>query len=172
MAVPMNSLATLCVDNIVVSVPKGSKATKASLKLCVGGGVYDVGVEVSDVVTPFGIDRVYAKSYMKLSIRNPAEVSKFCDIERRVAELVAPSVLSSSVSLSHGKCTVSTMLDRNVVIVDSDGRQVSAFAIDKNTQFASCRMKLGDVYEMYGGNNTVTYKWIVTLVQIGLKGNT
>ena len=160
-----NNLASLCVDNIVTSVPKGIKGAKACLKLCVGGEVYDVGVEVCDVVTPFGIDRVYGKSYMKLSIRNPEEVSKFCDIEKRIGELVSPSVLSSGVSQFHATCTVSTMLDRNVVIVDSDGRPMSAFAIDKNTPFVSCRMKLGDVY---GGNGTVaaTYKWIVTHIVI------
>ena len=162
---PDNSLVTLHASNLVLSVhsrsahPSSSNHGRGALKLCVGGNVYDVGVELSDVVAPFGIDRAFGKHYMKLTVRDPVLMTKLSEVDERVRTLVQPSVLHSCVTSFQSRAiTISTLLCRNVTVVDAQNQPVSLFAIQKGSSIALVRMVLGDVYDVTGG---CTYKWIV-----------
>lgn len=122
-------------------------------RLCVFDKTYPICLEIPGK-TPFGIDLVYGKQYLKLTVPDRKLAGLLRDIDIRLMQLVPG--LKSSV---YGYNNIQTVLDRDVEIVDSDNNAVSSYAICKDTEMVVLA-ELGNIYgKTEKGENY--YKWLV-----------
>jgi hypothetical protein len=150
-----NNLETLNIDNIILSIIK----TKISPKLILCNHVYPIGFEIPEVLVPFGIDRNYGKSYLKIQLFNDSKYLFYLkNIENKLNELVKEKYEGRNLKTSfYGENTMATILDKNIQIIDMNNNQISNYAIIKGTKI-QVLMELGDIYD-YNGN--YVYKWII-----------
>jgi hypothetical protein len=150
-----NNLDTLNIDNIILSIIK----TKITPKLILSSNVYPIGFDIPEVLVPFGIDRSYGKSYLKIQMFNDSKYLYFLKkIEYKLNELVKEKFNGRTLKTSfYGENTMATILDKNIEIVDNNNNQISNYAIIKGTKI-QVLMELGDIYDY---NNDYHYKWII-----------
>jgi len=130
-------------NNIIISQSKGKKYIRQ----------IDDNKELSKIAIysklrmPFGIDMVYGKRYAKVKLFENEQQVKDRDI--RLSELV------ENISSCFYKDLVQTVIDKNFKLYDSDGKELSSFAIDKGTTL-NAWLYLNDIYEK---NNS--YRWYI-----------
>jgi len=147
-----NSIQQINPQNILISVIKNKKQPR----LCIFNKVYPISLEIAGK-SIFGIDMVYGKRYMKFAIEN-IEISQLIkSIDIRLMTLV--DGLQSSF---YGSNIIFTMLDKDIIIQNMDGKIMSSFSIDKNTEM-EITLELGDIYT---NNKQSSYKWIVKKIVI------
>jgi len=143
-----NHIDNFPIDNLVISEIKNKKTPKIIL----ANVAYPIGFETPVAITPFGIDTAYGKFYMKLCI-DPTTDGDFLRlmhaIDHKLMGLV-PGLKSNFTNAT----TLHCLLDRNVVIVDADGKNSSMFSIQKGDRLKAT-VELSDIYF----NNA--YKWMV-----------
>jgi hypothetical protein len=143
-----NHINNFPIENLVVSEIKNKKTPK----LILANVPYPIGFETPVATTPFGIDSAYGKFYIKLSI-DPTIDGDFLRLMQAVDHKLmglVPGLKSNFTSAT----TLNCLLDRNVDIVDADGKNSSMFSIQKGDRLKAT-LELGDIYF----NNT--YKWMV-----------
>jgi hypothetical protein len=143
-----NHINNFPIENLVVSEIKNKKTPK----LILANVPYPIGFETPVATTPFGIDSAYGKFYIKLSI-DPTIDGDFLRLMQAVDHKLmglVPGLKSNFTSAT----TLNCLLDRNVDIVDADGKNSSMFSIKKGDRLKAT-LELGDIYF----NNT--YKWMV-----------
>ena len=142
-----NHIESFPLDNLVISEIK----TRKTPKIILAKKTYPIGLETPEVITPFGIDSAYGKFYMKLTFTSSDNdfLGLLHKIEQKLQDLV-PGLKSNFSNNS----TINCILDRNVIIENTEGNQVTMFGINKGDRLKTS-LELGDIY-----NNT-NYKWIV-----------
>jgi hypothetical protein len=150
-----NNLETLNIDNIILSVIK----TKITPKLILSNHVYPIGFEIPEVLVPFGIDRNYGKSYLKIQLFADSKYLFYLkNIENKLNQLIIEKYKGRNLKTSfYGENTMATILDKNIQILDINNNQISNYAIVKGTKI-QILMELGDIYDY---NNEYHYKWII-----------
>ena len=150
-----NNLETLNMDNIILSIVKN----KITPKLILSTHVYPIGFEIPEVLVPFGIDRNYGKSYLKILMFADSKYLFYLkQIENKLNELIKEKYNGRTIKTSfYGENTLATILDKNIEIVDINNNQISNYAIIKGTKI-QVLMELGDIFDY---NNDYHYKWII-----------
>jgi hypothetical protein len=124
-------------------------------RLCVFDKVYPISLEFEGR-TPFGIDLIFGKQYLKITVLNSMLSTLLRNIDIRLMNLVPG--LKSAV---FGANNIQTVLDRDIEIVDEDGKEISSYAICKGS-FISVIAELGNIYSTKGAKaNEHYYKWLV-----------
>jgi hypothetical protein len=125
-----NDFSKISTDNIILSyVAKNIKP-----RYILGDSTFPISIEVSEAKTPFGIDNIYGKHYMKLIITDRVTLAVLHKIEERLKILVAEKEGKElETILSNGN--IQTVLDKNIEIINHDGTHTTMFAIDKGTFF-------------------------------------
>ncbi len=143
-----NHINDFPIENLVISEIKNKKTPK----LILGNIPYPIGFETPVAITPFGIDSAYGKFYIKLSI-DPTIDGDFLRLMQAIDQKLMRLVPSLKTNFTSAN-TINCLLDRNVEIVDADGKQLSMFSIQKGDRLKAT-LELGDIYF----NNI--YKWMV-----------
>lgn len=143
-----NNILSFPVENLVISDIKNKKKPR----LILANKAYPIALETPVGHTPFGIDNVYGKFYMKLTLNKDVDmdfIELLKKIEKRLQTII-PSLLTNFTNSS----TFNTILDKNVKIEDDKGNIVSMFGIEKGDCLKTT-IELSDIY------NDKNYKWIV-----------
>ena len=155
MSVHENTTSQLNVANIVISNIRNSVCPR----LIVLKKAYPIGFELSNVMTPFGVDIAYGKSYIKLELTHqPEQYDLLCKIEKRLIELKHPQPFKSCL---YGARGISAILDKNIEIyakdIDGNLQNISHYGIT-NGDILDVIIELGNIYTH---DNVCMYKYIV-----------
>ena len=158
-----NELNKIDYDHILLSyVGKSIKP-----RYVLGTNVYPISLEINNCVVPFGVDNAYGKLYMKISLPNnyfesAKNILIFKNFDSKISNLITEKekgVLDENLN----KNIIQTILDRNIIIVDSLGNSASVFGITKGTQIKTMQITLGDIFYV-NKTQKFNYKWIVNKI--------